>query len=124
MVVGARRYWLGEIVALYAAARLFGASLGVAETILAYVTGYAATRRTLPLGGAGATEALMCAALFWIGLPWARTVPITTAYRAVSLLMPLLPAAHVQRRILGLESDERLGGHRCARKRERLSSFM
>ena len=91
-------YWAAEVATLYASARLFGVALGAAHLVLAYATGYALTRRSMPLGGAGATEILMCLALRWVGLPLATTVPVVVAYRAANLLLPALPAirAHVR----------------------------
>jgi uncharacterized membrane protein YbhN (UPF0104 family) len=100
--LGMLGYWVADIATLYGAARMFGVSLDVGEVILAYATGYAATRRTLPLGGVGATEALMCASLVWIGLPLATAVPIVTAYRLANVALPLLPAARAQGRLSAL----------------------
>lgn len=97
--LGMLGYWAADIATLYGAARLFGVSLGVAEVIVAYATGYAATRRTLPLGGAGAIEALMCVSLVWIGLPLAYAVPIVAAYRLANVVLPLVPAAQAQGRV-------------------------
>jgi uncharacterized membrane protein YbhN (UPF0104 family) len=102
--LGMAGYWMADIATLYAAARLFGVSLDLAHTILAYATGYAATRRTLPLGGVGATEALMAASFVWIGLPLAQAVPIVAAYRLANVVLPLMPAARAQRRIAALMS--------------------
>ena len=44
--------WVAEIVALYAALRMFGVHLSPARVVLAYGTGYVVTRRSLPLAGA------------------------------------------------------------------------
>lgn len=99
---GMAGYWVADIATFYAAARLFGVSLDLPQAILAYATGYAATRRTLPLGGVGATEVLMCLSLFWIGVPFAAAVPVVTAYRLANVVLPLLPAAWAQRRIIAL----------------------
>ena len=46
-----------EEVRRLAALRTFGLHPGLGKAIIAYATGYAATRRSLPLGGAGVTEA-------------------------------------------------------------------
>ena len=51
---GMALYWALEIAALYAAARFIGLRLTVPELIIAYATGYALTRRSMPLAGAGA----------------------------------------------------------------------
>jgi uncharacterized membrane protein YbhN (UPF0104 family) len=91
-------YWGAEIATLYAAARTFGVTLGPAHAALAYATGYVLTRRSLPLGGAGAMEILLCLALEWVGVPLAHAVPIVATYRAANLLLPTIPAlvAHVE----------------------------
>jgi uncharacterized membrane protein YbhN (UPF0104 family) len=90
--IGMAMYWAAEIGMLYAAARLFGVRLGVAHAVLAYATGYALTRRSMPLGGAGATEISLALALHLVGLPLASAVPVVVAYRAANLLLPALPA--------------------------------
>lgn len=100
--LGMAVYWIADIATLYGALRLFGVPLGVPETVLAYAAGYAATRRTLPLGGAGATEALMSIALVWVGLTLAQAVPVVAAYRLANVVLPLLPAARAQRRVFEL----------------------
>jgi uncharacterized membrane protein YbhN (UPF0104 family) len=92
-------YWAADIATLYGALRLFGFHLGVPETVLAYAAGYAATRRTLPLGGAGATEVLMSLALVWVGLSLAEAVPVVGVYRLANVMLPLIPAARAQRRV-------------------------
>jgi len=56
------------------------------------------TRRTLPLAGAGAVEALLPFALSWCGISLAAAVLAVFAYRVCNLWLPLLPAA------LGLRS--------------------
>jgi uncharacterized membrane protein YbhN (UPF0104 family) len=107
--LGMSFHWAAEIASLYGALRLFGAHLGAPATILAYATGYAATRRTLPLGGAGLTEALMSLALLWAGLPLARAVPAVLAYRVANLLLPVVPALRSHRAVKPLldEGDAR-----------------
>jgi uncharacterized membrane protein YbhN (UPF0104 family) len=97
-------YWAAEIATLYAAGRLFGVTLGVAHAVLAYATGYALTRRSMPLGGAGVTEILMALALHWVGVPLASTVPIVVAYRAANLLLLVIPAARSHVRLGHLPS--------------------
>jgi uncharacterized membrane protein YbhN (UPF0104 family) len=61
--------------------------------LIGYGTGYALTRRTLPLGGAGSVEALVSFALAWTGVPLAKAVLAVFAYRLFNLWLPLLPAA-------------------------------
>jgi uncharacterized membrane protein YbhN (UPF0104 family) len=95
--IGMALYWVADIASLYGALRLFGVQLGAAATILGYATGYALTRRALPLGGAGITEALLSVALMWVGLPLARALPAVLVYRIANFLLPLWPAMRAYR---------------------------
>jgi hypothetical protein len=61
--------------------------------VIGYATGYALTRRTLPLGGAGSVEALVPFALAWAGVALAPAVLAVAVYRIFNLWLPLLPAA-------------------------------
>ena len=90
---GAAVYWTADIVTFYAALRTFRLDLGAGKVILAYGTGYAATRRSLPLGGAGITEALMTYALYWVGAPLAPALAAVLVYRAFNFLLVAAPAA-------------------------------
>jgi uncharacterized membrane protein YbhN (UPF0104 family) len=107
--LGMTLYWTAEIGMLFAAARLFGVDLGPAHAVIAYATGYTLTRRSMPLGGAGATEILLALSLHWVGVPLARALPVVVAYRVANLLLPAVPA---------LLADARLGRH-IARARDR-----
>lgn len=98
--LGMAVYWAADIATLYGALRLFGVRLGVAQAVLGYATGYAATRRTLPLGGAGITEALLSVSLVWAGLPLARAVPAVAAYRVANFLLPLVPSERAHRSVM------------------------
>jgi uncharacterized membrane protein YbhN (UPF0104 family) len=91
--LGATLYWVGDIGCLWAALRAFHDSPDLAALVIGYATGYALTRRTLPLGGAGAVEALVSFALAWTGIPLAKAVLAVCAYRVFNLWLPLLPAA-------------------------------
>jgi len=62
-LLGTALYWVLDMAAFYGALRAFGLHAGLGKVIIAYATGYAATRRSLPLGGAGITEFLMTYAL-------------------------------------------------------------
>jgi uncharacterized membrane protein YbhN (UPF0104 family) len=97
--VGGALYWAADIVAFYAALRTFGLHLGVGEVILAYATGYAATRRSLPLAGAGVTEVLMSYALYWVGQPLAPALAAVVAYRAFNFLLAAMPALIARRHV-------------------------
>jgi len=79
---------------LWAALQAFSAQTpNVAALVLGYATGYALTRRTLPLAGAGVVEALLPFALGWVGIALAPAVLAVFAYRVANLWLPLLPAA-------------------------------
>jgi uncharacterized membrane protein YbhN (UPF0104 family) len=91
--VGTTLYWVGDIGCLWASIRAFHDSPDLAALVIGYATGYALTRRTLPLGGAGSVEALVSFALAWTGIPLAKAVLAVCAYRLFNLWLPLLPAA-------------------------------
>jgi uncharacterized membrane protein YbhN (UPF0104 family) len=91
--VGTTLYWVGDVGCLWASLRAFHDSPDIAGLIIGYATGYALTRRTLPLGGAGSVEALVSFALAWTGIPLAKAVLAVCAYRIFNLWLPLLPAA-------------------------------
>jgi uncharacterized membrane protein YbhN (UPF0104 family) len=91
--LGTTLYWVGDIGCLWACLRAFHDSPDLAALVIAYATGYALTRRTLPLGGAGSVEALVSFALAWTGIPLAKAVLAVCAYRIFNLWLPLLPAA-------------------------------
>ena len=91
--LGTTLYWVGDIGCLWACLRAFHDSPDLAALVIGYATGYALTRRTLPLGGAGAVEALVSFALAWTGVPLAKAVLAVCAYRIFNLWLPLLPAA-------------------------------
>lgn len=90
--VGLSLYWAGEIACFAGALALFGLHPAIPAIVIAYATGYAATRRTLPLGGAGVTEALLVLSLHWIGVSWAHAIAPVVAYRAVNFGISLAPA--------------------------------
>jgi uncharacterized membrane protein YbhN (UPF0104 family) len=91
--LGTTLYWAGDIGCLWACLRAFHDSPDIAALVIGYATGYALTRRTLPLGGAGSVEALVSFALAWTGIPLAKAVLAVCAYRVFNLWLPLLPAA-------------------------------
>jgi uncharacterized membrane protein YbhN (UPF0104 family) len=96
--LGAALYWAADIAAFYGGLRTFGLDPGLGKLIIAYATGYAATRRSLPLGGAGVTELLMTYSLYWVRLPLAPALAAVVAYRAFNFLLAAAPAiiAHQQ----------------------------
>jgi uncharacterized membrane protein YbhN (UPF0104 family) len=91
--LGTTLYWVGDVGCLWASLRAFHESPDLAALVIGYATGYALTRRTLPLGGAGSVEALVSFALAWTGIPLAQAVLAVCAYRIFNLWLPLLPAA-------------------------------
>lgn len=86
-------YWLGDIGCLWAALHVFYAHTPpVAQLLVGYASGYALTRRTLPLGGAGIVEALLPFSLGWVGIARAPAILGVVCYRAINLWLPMLPA--------------------------------
>jgi uncharacterized membrane protein YbhN (UPF0104 family) len=92
--LGTALYWLGDIACLWACLRAFHETPDLAALLIGYATGYAVTRRTLPLGGAGSVEALVSFALAWTGVPLATAVLAVCAYRIFNLWLPLVPAVY------------------------------
>jgi hypothetical protein len=91
--LGMGLYWAGEIFSIGAALHAFGSVRpAVAALVIGYATGYALTRRTLPLAGAGAVELLLPLALLWSGATLASAVLAVFVYRFFNLWMPLIPA--------------------------------
>lgn len=93
-ILGTGVYWFGDMVALWACLRVFVEHpVSIPRLMLGYATGFALTRRTLPLGGAGVVEALLPFALAWVSVvPLASAVLAVFAYRIFNLWLPLLPA--------------------------------
>jgi uncharacterized membrane protein YbhN (UPF0104 family) len=65
--------------------------ISIPALVVAYATGYAASRRSLPLGGAGITEALLTIALIAVHVHAADALFAVIAYRAINFLAPALP---------------------------------
>jgi uncharacterized membrane protein YbhN (UPF0104 family) len=97
--VGTALYWVADMAAFYGALRTFGLQPTLGRVIIAYGTGYAATRRSLPLGGAGITEFLMTYALYWVRLPLAPSLAAVVAYRGFNFLLAALPALIAHRQL-------------------------
>ena len=96
---GTALYWALDIAAFYGAVRFIGLRPDLGETILAYATGYALTRRSMPLGGAAVTELLMTFALHWVGQPIAPALAAVVVYRVFNFVLPAGPALLVRRRL-------------------------
>jgi uncharacterized membrane protein YbhN (UPF0104 family) len=105
--LGTGLYWAADIAAFYGGLRTFGLDPGVGKIIIAYATGYAATRRSLPLGGAGVTEALMTFALYWVRQPLAPALAAVVAYRVFNFLLAATPALIAHYRL-----QDAIGNHR------------
>jgi uncharacterized membrane protein YbhN (UPF0104 family) len=89
--LGTGLYWAADIAAFYGGLRTFGLDPGIGKVIIAYATGYAATRRSLPLGGAGITEVLMTYSLYWVRQPLAPALAAVVAYRFFNFLLAATP---------------------------------
>ena len=92
-LVGTVAYWAGDVFCLWAALQAFSAHTPpVAQLVVGYATGYAVTRRALPLGGAGLVESLLPFALGWVKIALAPALLAVVAYRLVNLWLPIVPA--------------------------------
>jgi uncharacterized membrane protein YbhN (UPF0104 family) len=92
-IVGTLAYWAGDIFCLWATLRAFSAQPPpVAQLVVGYATGYALTRRALPLGGAGVVEALLPLALGWLKIALLPALLAVFAYRLINLWLPMVPA--------------------------------
>jgi uncharacterized membrane protein YbhN (UPF0104 family) len=85
-------YWVAEGLSLYAAGRALGLTLGLGQLILALGTGYALTRRSMPLAGAGAMMVFMSLALHWVGVSFTTAVAMVVVYHLAGLVLPSLAA--------------------------------
>lgn len=100
-------YWLGDAFVLWATLFAFlGHAPSVPAFIVGYATGYALTRRTLPLAGAGAVESLLPFALLWTLLPLAAAVLAVVAYRVVNLWLALGFALVARRALVRMEDAQ------------------
>ena len=103
--LGAAVYWFGEMACLWACLHAFAHGAPNVELLLVgYATGYALTRRTLPLGGAGAVEALLPFALSWTGVPLAAAVLAVFTYRIFNFWLPVVPAVVGMRSLRAAEA--------------------
>ncbi|HEX8855540.1 MAG TPA: lysylphosphatidylglycerol synthase domain-containing protein, partial [Thermoleophilaceae bacterium] len=115
--VGTTIYWAADIAALYGGLRMFGVHPTLGMLIIGYATGYAATRRSLPLAGAGVTEALMTFSLHWVGVPIVQALCAVVAYRVFNFLLVLPPALAARGRVQPLIDAARDGRALTARER-------
>jgi len=91
--LGIAVYWLGDVFCLWATLHVFAAKPPpVAQLLVGYASGYALTRRALPLGGAGIVEVLLPFALGWVGIALPQALLAVVLYRAINLWLPMVPA--------------------------------
>lgn len=100
--VGMAVYWVGDIGSFYGALRCVGGQIGFVALVLAYASGYAATRRTLPFAGVGITEAMLAYFTSLMHVALGPAIAAVAVYRAANLMLPALPALHVWPRVLPL----------------------
>jgi uncharacterized membrane protein YbhN (UPF0104 family) len=104
-LAGMALYWAAEILLLWATLHAFlGRAPSLPALILAYATGYALTRRTLPLAGAGVVDFCLPLALSWVSIPLASALVAVFAYRVFNLWIPLAPALVGRRHVADLAS--------------------
>jgi uncharacterized membrane protein YbhN (UPF0104 family) len=119
---GMALYWTFDVAAFYAAVRFIGLHPNLGEAVLAYATGYALTRRSMPLGGAGITELLMTLALHWVGQPIAPALAAVVVYRTCNFVLPTVPALLVRRHLDPLLSAAEQGDVPAPEQRRRASA--
>jgi uncharacterized membrane protein YbhN (UPF0104 family) len=115
-LLGTLAYWGGDIFCLWSTLHAFSARTPpVAQLIVGYSTGYALTRRALPLGGAGVVEALLPITLGWLKIALAPALLAVFAYRLINLWLPIIPA------LAGLPTLRRLQRTSLGRRARRRS---
>jgi uncharacterized membrane protein YbhN (UPF0104 family) len=94
-LLGMAVYWTADIFVLWACLAVFWphGTPSVTLIVLGYASGYALTRRSLPLAGAGAVETMLPFALMWTGIALPAAIVCVFIYRVFNLWLPLLPAA-------------------------------
>jgi uncharacterized membrane protein YbhN (UPF0104 family) len=100
--LGITVYWAGELVSLWGSVRAFGTTLTFGPLLIGLATGYALTRRSMPLAGAGVTELLLTLALVWVGLDLATALAAVVVYRLFAFVLPMLPGLWARREVVNL----------------------
>jgi uncharacterized membrane protein YbhN (UPF0104 family) len=108
-LLGVTLYWVGDIACLWAALKIYNAELSTPALVLAYATGYVATRRSLPAGGAGLVEVMMTFALVWVGVPLAPALLGVVTYRLFNFWLPVIPAFAALPAVRRMRQDFRRG---------------
>jgi hypothetical protein len=117
-IAGTVAYWGGDIFCLWSTLHAFSAHTPpVAQLVVGYATGYALTRRSLPLGGAGVVEALLPVSLGWLKIALAPALLAVFAYRVINLWLPIVPALAGLPTLRRLENAKR-GSRTRARPRQ------
>jgi uncharacterized protein (TIRG00374 family) len=98
-MVGAVVYWAGDIAALWASFKAFGAAPALPVVIMGYFVGQLANAIPLP-GGIGGVEGGMIGCFALLGVNAGAALVGVFAYRAISFWLPTLPGliAYVQLR--------------------------
>jgi uncharacterized membrane protein YbhN (UPF0104 family) len=126
--LGMTLYWVGDIFVLWACLRVFlGHTPSLPAVVLGYATGYALTRRSLPLGGAGVTEAFLTFSLHWVGQPVAPSLAAVVVYRVFNFVLPTFPALLVRssvKPLLDAAEDGATPAHAERRRAARGFSFL
>jgi uncharacterized membrane protein YbhN (UPF0104 family) len=91
-LLGMSAYWGLDIAAFYASAHFVGLGINLAETVVAYATGYLLSRRSLPLGGAGVAIVFLTFAMHWVGQPVLGSLAAVVVYRFFNFALPTAPA--------------------------------
>ncbi len=89
---GMSLYWAAEVGAFDGALHTAGVRLDLSQTLLAYATGYLASRRSLPLGGAGLTEAMLVYSLHELSVSVGPAVFAVLVYRMFNFVLVVAPA--------------------------------
>jgi uncharacterized protein (TIRG00374 family) len=110
-VLGFPVFWAGDILAMWAAIRAFGADVGLAPLILAYTTAYVVSSLPLPAGGAGGVEAGLAFSLDAVGVPLAAALLATLVYRFFTLWLPIFIAAFAVTQVKALADELPLVEH-------------
>jgi hypothetical protein len=82
-------FWAAEMFSVWAALAALGVHMSPSRLVIAVGTGMVFTRRTGPLSGAGVILLTLAASLYYCGAPLAAAVAGATAYRVVSVWLPI-----------------------------------
>lgn len=119
--VGMCVFWVGDVFALWAALAAFGFHMSVAPLVIAWAIGYALSRRSAPLGGAGMIETFLPLTLWDSGAPLATAVAGVLAYRVFNLWLPLPASLAMLPRLRSIGSGGGGGGEEREDPREPLT---